>query len=706
MFHLRSASSNKTSSSSSPALFDVRLKTVHRDILIIKGNDYDAPSVYVSGNLVFSLPEKMSVKKISLKLIGTFKLDFMEVLTHHNRISASNPVKELKTLLQCDWNNLLCSSEGVIKVGNYGGDTPTSTLSKPRLKRPGAPTVFELPEPLIHRTPFENIQTPSDSNAYVLPEGNYELPFSCILPGNIPETIEGLQSGSVFYKFEASLEKSSSSLLKTNQLVKHKYIRIFRTLSSNDISLNEEVAIDNTWPGRVQYEVSIPRKAIPIGGSTPVKIFIVPLKKKLRLGKISATIIQHYVLKDSNEELYDHDQIIYESQLPAIPMDQLGEDRWDIHASILIPSDLKTVTQDCDLKNGLIKVRHKLKFKVQLVNEEDGHISELRLKLPINIYVSPSHKIVARNIELDQTGKVHIKPGGFPIFQNGRSGSQTPVGNRDVQSPSTDPAYDDTNAEEEPLEPIETENAPPMYEQHIYDLLYDALTGTTSPPTSPRPIIPRNVASSPSPFPSRDVEPGSYFDLTPGSSTPTHDLLNQYLSNQRTVRGPGVATPNIPEDEFISNIHSRPQTPGLHERLAQLDLNTLSRVPSYDEALRGRDDDDSDLAPVYEDDSDDNNKSKNTGSSSSSSQLSLVPPRPALMRANSGSPLGNGTSKDSRKKPSGSQSYFDVSRNNSSPDLNLLGLTRPSSVGNFSSLLQRRMAKKGVLHSGFRHEKS
>ncbi|ODV96536.1 hypothetical protein PACTADRAFT_39894, partial [Pachysolen tannophilus NRRL Y-2460] len=483
MFHLRSGSSSNNNSQ--PVLFEIRIKSSYKNIILIKGSEYEAPSIYLSGSLVFSLPEQMSVFKINLKLIGCFKLDFMEVLTHNNRITSSNPVKANVTTLKYEWDNLLVSNEGSIITGDYAASTTntnttnTSSTSssssssttnnnnsnnsaqnfsatnqsttasnsnstsngstsnsnnnnnsitnvsshnnnrqkqKPsRLKRPGAPTTLQLPESSINNTPFENVKTPTGSNIFVLPKGNYELPFKCVLPGNLPETIEGLQSGSMMYKFEASLMKSSS-LLKHNHFIKYKYLRIFRTLSPNDVALSEDVSIENTWPGRVQYEVNIPRKAIPIGGSTPVNIVIVPLKKGLKLGKISAAVVQHYVLKDPNQTIYDHDDVIYDCELPPISMDSFPSDRWSINATIVIPSDLKSCTQDCDLKDGIIKVRHKLKFKIKIVNAEDGHLSELRAKLPIILYVNPKYKIYGRNIDLDHNGKIHIKPGMVPLF--------------------------------------------------------------------------------------------------------------------------------------------------------------------------------------------------------------------------------------------------------------------------------------------------
>ena len=62
-------------------------------------------------------------------------------------------------------------------------------------------------------------------------------------------------------------------------------------------------------------------------------------------------------------------------------------DQWQIDTIINIPSSLSKCTQDVDLSTN-VRVRHKLKFNIGLINP-DGHTSELRATLPIQLFISP-----------------------------------------------------------------------------------------------------------------------------------------------------------------------------------------------------------------------------------------------------------------------------------------------------------------------------
>lgn len=103
-----------------------------------------------------------------------------------------------------------------------------------------------------------------------------------------------------------------------------------------------------------------------------------------------------------------------------------------------LPKSLNQCLQDCNVKG--VKVRHKVKFNVQLHNP-DGHISELRANLPVSFYISPSLPINDDNSLVDQSP------------QAGRAAI----------------ANDLLNA------------APPVYGQHTLDLLYSDVSGYRTP---------------------------------------------------------------------------------------------------------------------------------------------------------------------------------------------------------------------------------
>lgn len=65
-----------------------------------------------------------------------------------------------------------------------------------------------------------------------------------------------------------------------------------------------------------------------------------------------------------------------------------------------LPKSLTKCVQDADVEG--IKVRHRLRFKIQLRNPDD-HMSELRATLPITLYISPSLAINDNHELVDQT---------------------------------------------------------------------------------------------------------------------------------------------------------------------------------------------------------------------------------------------------------------------------------------------------------------
>ena len=79
-------------------------------------------------------------------------------------------------------------------------------------------------------------------------------------------------------------------------------------------------------------------------------------------------------------------------------LDQAAES-YEFSRYLELPKTLSKCVQDCNVKG--IKVRHKVKFNIQLHNP-DGHISELRANLPVTLYISPSLPIDENNDLVDQ----------------------------------------------------------------------------------------------------------------------------------------------------------------------------------------------------------------------------------------------------------------------------------------------------------------
>ncbi|SCU78065.1 LAMI_0A03290g1_1 [Lachancea mirantina] len=628
---------NLSSSSSQPVYFDIRLKSPYKNMILIQGTPLEAAPIPLSGHLVFSIPEHLNAKKISLKLSGTFKLEFLQVGQHKNT-SLASIVKEQKPIFECVWENLLVSSEGIITIGGGGCSGPGSAGQladqhhhglKPHMisslsassigsirksKKSHSSLVLELPQNGVSGTPYKGQIAPAGTS-FGLRAGNYELPFEVSLPPDIAETVEGLQAGSVLYKFESQLERGGFK----NAFSRFKYLRIFRTLSVNNLAVQEEMYVGKSWPGKLQYEVSIPSRAIPIGGITPITIRLYPFKKGYRLHKIKAELVQYYAFQDQDGQLYDDETVVFQQEMFNFEgitgcdtrNGNVLIDKTEIISSIKLPDNLKKVTQDCDIGNDLIRVRHKLSIKISMKRARDvaeganasaiagsrpEQNTDIKANLPVLLYVSPHVLVNGRLVLVDNAGKLHFRSGGItPLFEDSQRPINVGSNDDDVQEPFS--RTDSLNNLERMTDgtlsisyfPKQDMEAPPTYSKHVYDRLYDA----ARPPSEPGLASLARTASLDSHFPAPEAEP---------IGTRGGEIKRPQSSN--------VLNSMIPKT---------------------LSLNNLNEVPSYEQTVHETDNETGpsvdDLAPSYE--------SSNPPSRVGSPIPALVGPKPSHINARS-----------------------------------------------------------------------
>ncbi|CAI6519230.1 YGR068C-like protein [Saccharomyces cerevisiae x Saccharomyces kudriavzevii VIN7] len=477
--------------------FDIRIDSPYKDIILIQGSPLELSSIPLSGNLAISVKNELVVKRISLRLVGRFKLEFLQVGRYKkNSSSLASLVKEKRKIFECYWDNLLVSSQGDVLVGGdqtenqHGGsgssgsgntsgqDVDTSGnamfLSKRSLSSPvfnkiirrkthsSHRKILELPENGVTGTPFEGLKedgrSRSSSNStynhsgkdasrgsylFLMKRGNYELPFNTMLPPEVCETIEGLQSGSILYSFEAVIDgrqlwdsdltihtssnptgsgtNTSGNGVRTKNKIaikKFKYLRILRTLSMDNLAMQEEISVGDTWRDKLQYETSIPSRAVPIGSATPVKIKIFPFEKNIRLDRIEMALIQYYAMKDSSAQIYDDEIAV----MKTVQLADFGPltDKLDVDCPFTIPDNLKQITQDCCVHDNLIRVMHKLQVRILLQRQVDGEYKNLEIKaqLPMLLFISPHLPMQGRLVLFDKhDGKIHFRPGELvPLF--------------------------------------------------------------------------------------------------------------------------------------------------------------------------------------------------------------------------------------------------------------------------------------------------
>ncbi|KIV91858.1 hypothetical protein PV10_06350 [Exophiala mesophila] len=383
--------SSHSGSSSSVKYFDIRLDN---DYIVFRGSEDEASSAELSGSVVLCLTDILNIAQIHLTLSGIVHMSYQA--SSSSSMSGRRTNSKEKTFFEKNWT----------------------------------------------------FRDPGKGKTEMLCPDNYEWPFSCILEGGLPESVEGLKDAWVIYRLKAEVVRK-----RGRDIVVRKPLRVVRTLDASALELAHAMSVENIWPNKIEYSISIPNKAVAFGSFVQVDFKLIPLLKGLVIGNVSTQV------KEEQEFVVDP-----EWGVSAVGGGQIKQDRVivaDLHRinvedeQILdetaegfefsryleLPKSLNHCLQDCNTKG--IKVRHKVKFNVQLHNP-DGHISELRANLPVSLYISPS----------------------LPINENNDLVDQTPQASRAAI------ANDLANA------------APPVYGKHTLDTLYSDIDGYRTPGTA------------------------------------------------------------------------------------------------------------------------------------------------------------------------------------------------------------------------------
>lgn len=512
-------------------LFDVRVRSAEDDTVVLKGPANEASPCIFSGVVAISVLEPIHVKKLDLKLYATLNLHWEEKLHNSKGQTFVRPYNFSKIVHCYEWDTIDLQgflhthdplNASFISPQNTQGDktlTAGFMSGKQTRSNPGSATSLRnlssnnLRELTTGGSLKSNKSTTSFKSStflgfgggsstsvvapageVVLQPGNYEFPFYTVLDGSIPESIIGHGHCTLDYKLQATIERGRF----TNPIVTRRIINVIRTLTADNPELSETVAVDNTWPGKVDYSISCPTKAVAIGSSMRVDIDLVPLKKGLQLGAIKIKLAEYssfstfngshaeeFILttkhisristNSAGEDVWSADRpvdaegVFYRSHNTV-----LSQDKWEIRTFLNLPASLRQMTQDCDIGN-LIKIRHKLKFSIGLVNP-DGHVSELRATLPITLFISPFIPIKVKTLA------------DFPDqFSNGNFDDASIIPRGDVVLFKADDEtsrlarsrrqsiVDDIEGDDVPLVNTDTQSllAPPNYNDRVYDRLYD-----------------------------------------------------------------------------------------------------------------------------------------------------------------------------------------------------------------------------------------
>lgn len=611
----------KTKNSSRLPLFEIRVDSPDRDTVLFKGKENEAAPFFLTGTVALSVTEPIHIRKMKLKLYSTLSMNWDEKGHIHKGHTFVRPFKFAKMLYCFEWDqiNLDCflhtndpirssfisrnNSHNSLQNGvgfttgklirsNPGSNTSLKSLaSSSNLKAAKSSTnmsSMNFPS-FTSLTQAASINNNSNENV-VLPPGNYEFPFQLVLDGSLPESIIGHPCISLIYRLQCTIERGRF----TNPITTRKLLHVIRTLSADNAELSETIAVDNTWPNKIDYTISVPAKAVPIGSKFQIALNFQPLCKGLKLGTIKIKLVEYSSLYAPSTQHHEEKTLI-SKQLSKIitndegidiwsddiPVDEegifykspnmiLGTDKWEVNTSIQLPASLEKTTQDSDILN-FAKIRHKLKFSVGLINP-DGHISELRATLPITLFISPFVPIEVKTIDeyddnFTQSNyddlSVHFSDEKI-IFQNEDINAMLL---QEIQShqPHQNSGNEIPRNEFIPTPNINTQDlmAPPNYADRVYDKVFDMNSDDDTNDAAPAsvPLIEIQMSKDVSIESTNPIVPPvtnnhSYEELDLSESKTNSFSSVNNLHSQRTTKKKPVFSFAADEDEDMSENHS------------------------------------------------------------------------------------------------------------------------------------------------------
>jgi hypothetical protein len=230
--------------------------------------------------------------------------------------------------------------------------------------------------------------------AFTLGAGEHKWDFELLLPGDLPQSLEA-EGGQVLYRLKAVVERTAF----LQNLVKKQVVQIVRCMLPSEFELVQTLEIHNTWAAKMMYDILLPSKVYARGSLIPITFHITPIATKLRVRALTGTLKEYctYTANDCSKTdtrivklLRKEDPFPPHDNASQVVQDGGSPTTWTQVLSLDIPP-MSSQLAFCDADNDMIRIRHKLKFVICLVNA-DGHLSELRCSVPVIIISSISNQ--------------------------------------------------------------------------------------------------------------------------------------------------------------------------------------------------------------------------------------------------------------------------------------------------------------------------
>ncbi|KAL4908634.1 hypothetical protein BDW74DRAFT_102300 [Aspergillus multicolor] len=235
--------------------------------------------------------------------------------------------------------------------------------------------------------------------------GRHDIPLDIILDSLycVPETVDGVEGYQVSYSLVGHVGRRLASDLTCDHNIK-----IYSTLSRRSIQYTmPQATLDNEWPGKVQYSLSLADALVPFGSDIRPYLHILPLTEGLQIESIEVKVIETHGFAPSTpyytgcQNRTEQERVVSARLFTsAKDMDSSTIDEGSalgISLLVSLPASLTHCAQD--VRTSYFDIRHRAVFTIRLINL-DGHISMIRASLPLVIYMHVADNAQLRNFSL------------------------------------------------------------------------------------------------------------------------------------------------------------------------------------------------------------------------------------------------------------------------------------------------------------------
>jgi hypothetical protein len=126
------------------------------------------------------------------------------------------------------------------------------------------------------------------THSHTLKAGRHSFPFQLHVGGNLPCSISTpmLGGATISYKLRAVVHRPGL----TQNLHALQPITILRSFTPESLEYQQSAEIENTWPGKLMYNILLPHKAWAAGDTLTALAKFVPISKGVKILSITSTI--------------------------------------------------------------------------------------------------------------------------------------------------------------------------------------------------------------------------------------------------------------------------------------------------------------------------------------------------------------------------------------------------------------------------------